>query len=120
MAGRCRRPSRQHGARGPDLWRLGAPATGSRLKLHPRVVALEEEIRAFRPRVIQSEDEPELTDEQVSLYALEAKLADVRRILVHAGSTRAEAFRSDVRALGSLVEELHHQVLEQAQLGGRR
>jgi hypothetical protein len=46
----------------------------------------------------------------VSLYALEEKLADVRRILIHAGQTRTP-LRPEVRALAGLAEQLHHQVL---------
>jgi hypothetical protein len=68
---------------------------------------------------IRPEDEPELSPEAVALLALEPKLADVRRILVHAGHVRCP-YRSEVRALGALAEQLHRQVLMAALREGRR
>jgi hypothetical protein len=60
----------------------------------------------FRPQ-----DEPELTPAQVAIHALEPKLADVRRILFHAGETRS-AFRERVRRLAGEAQQLHREVLE--------
>ncbi len=64
-----------------------------------------------RPHPWKPGDEVELTPEEVQLHALEERLADVRRLLVHAGHVRCP-FRPDVRALTALVDQLHHQVLE--------
>lgn len=51
--------------------------------------------------------------EQLHLAALEAVLADARRLLAHAGGIRApHRHRREVLALAALAGELHHAVLE--------
>ncbi len=59
-----------------------------------------------------SENVMELTPDQVALHALEPKLADVRRILLVASTTRTP-LKPEVRALAHLAEELHHRVLRE-------
>ncbi len=68
--------------------------------------------RGFEPA-----DVPELTPDQAALSALEERLADVRRLMVHASHIRC-SLRGDVQALRDLVAELHHQVMRRI-YGGR-
>lgn len=59
----------------------------------------------------QPEDAPEVaTLEETALRALEARLADVRRLLLSAGRVRSP-FRTEVEALQDLAGDLHHRVL---------